>query len=132
MSPVHWGAPWTWFCVAVLMLCQGLLKAQIEQYHQVSQDAFVDIVTYMCESYRTSADTVTQCALFCPIPGGRYCFAFALGSASCWICGEDMVGDTAASDILNGNTFWVNSGKSRRQRKWFKSEHIFAIEHAML
>ena len=90
--------------------------AQIEQYHHVSQDVFVDIVTYRCERYGTSADTVMGCALFCPIPGGRYCFAFALGSGSCWICGEDMMGDTAAIDILDSSSFWVNSGRSRRRR----------------
>ena len=121
MSSAHWGALCALLCVVVLAFCQGPLVAQIDLYHEVSQDAFVDIVTFKCEHYEIPSDTMMSCAPFCPMLSGRHCFAFALDSAGCWICGEDMVGHVEPGDILDSSTFWVNSGRSRRRGMWFKS-----------
>ena len=95
----------------LLILSQRLLAAQIDQYYEVSKDAFLDIVTYKCENHVTLSDTVMRCAPFCPMPGRRRCFAFATGQGNCWVCGEDTPGHLTAGHVSHVDKFWVHSGE---------------------
>ena len=110
MIYIHWGPCniWTFF---VLVLSRRLLTAQIDQYYEVSREAFVEIVLYNCERYVTHLGTIMEYCLFCSVPGRPRCFALALGSDFCWVCGEDTAGLHTAEDTTEATTFWVYSGK---------------------
>ena len=71
-----------WFFL-VLILSQRLLVAQIDQYFEVSKDAFMERVTFKCENHTIYSDTVMECSQFCSMPDRRRCSAFALGRSIC-------------------------------------------------
>ena len=110
MLHILWGPChiWTFF---ILVLSQRLLTAQIDQYYEVSREAFLDLVVYNCERHVTHSGTIMECSLFCSVPGRPRCFALALGSDFCWVCGEDTDGPCLAEATSEATEFWVNFGK---------------------
>ena len=99
---------WTFF---LFVLSQRLLMAQIDQYYEVSRDAFFDIVTYTCELRRvTHSDTIMECAQFCSMPRRPRCFAMALDNGFCWVCGEDVPGQQVTAGNIKASTYWVHAG----------------------
>ena len=110
MPHILWGPRGIW-TLFLFVLSQRLLVAHINQYYEVSQDAFFDIVTYKCElCCVTHSDTIIECAQFCSVPGRPHCLAMALGIGHCWVCGEDVLGQVAATNITAASTYWVHSG----------------------
>ena len=109
MSHIMWGPRgiWTFF---LFLLSQRLLVAQIDQYYEVSQDAFFDMVTYKCGRRVTHSDTIMECVQFCSMPGRPRCFAMALDSGCCWVCGEDVPGQQVTASNIKASTYWVHAG----------------------
>ena len=110
MLHIRWGPRSIWTFL-VLVVSQRLLTAQIDQYYEVSQEAFLDIVVYNCERHVSHSGTIMECSLFCSVPGRPRCSALALGSDFCWVCGEDTGGPYSADDATDATEFWVHSGR---------------------
>ena len=110
MVHICWGprSIWTFF---VLVLSQRLLTAQIDQYYEVSQETFLDIVVYNCERFVSHSGTIMECAMFCSAPGRPRCFALALNLDFCWVCGEDISRPYTVGDATEATEFWLHSGR---------------------
>ena len=87
------------------VVSQQLARAQFDQYHAVSTQAFIDMVAHNGERHMSHSNTTSECALFCSVLGRPRCFAFALGPGICWVCGpgngeSDPVGAMTEGMVL--------------------------------
>ena len=111
MLSIFWGTRSCWFFLVMILLSQRLLLGQVDQYYEVSKEAFRDMVRCKCQKHVTYSDGVMECSQFCSLPNGRRCSAFALGHSSCWVCSEDIIGNKAVNRINAATEFWVHSGE---------------------
>ena len=55
------------------VVCQQLARAQFDQYHAVSTQAFSDMVAHNDERHMSHSNTTSECALFCSVLGRPRC-----------------------------------------------------------
>ena len=98
-----------WMLFFIIVPSHLLLAVQIDRYHAMSKDAFLDGVPYRCERHLSRLNRTTECALLCSGLGRPRCMGSALSRGSCWVCGEDF-GEMYPSEAIKASMEFYSSG----------------------